>query len=124
MTLTDPGASEWLVIFSTSFGYGTLAVIGISTFSIYNAGVRDDDSERLQAHGASIDNGNYYGFTHEQLTVAGATDDIDLRWKGSAADSRTAHERTLVAVREATAAFVKPPPGYIGREAPRRAASW
>jgi hypothetical protein len=106
MTITDPGAADWLAIFSTSQGYGTIAVSEAATFSLYNAGGRNADTERIQSQESSIDVANYYGFTHGRLTVAGATDDVELRWKGSSATSRTAHERTLVMVKEAAAADV------------------
>jgi len=101
MTITDPGVADWLAIFSTSQGYGTISVNQSATFSLYNAGVADLNTLRVQSQESSIDNGNYYGFTHGKLTVAGGTDDVTLRWKGSSATSRTAHERTLVMVKEA-----------------------
>jgi hypothetical protein len=106
MTITDPGVADWLAIFSTSQGYGTIAASESATFSLYNAGARDTNTERIQTQESSIDVANYYGFTHGKLTVAGATDDVELRWKGSSATSRTAHERTLVMVKEAAAADV------------------
>jgi hypothetical protein len=103
MTIADPGAADWLAIFSTSQGLGSITVDGGANYSIYNGGVRDDDSERIQTQENSIDNGNYYGFTHELLTVANGTDDVTVNWKGISTNSRTAHERTLVMVREAGA---------------------
>jgi hypothetical protein len=101
MTIADPGAADWLAIFGTSQRYGTITANNTATFSLYNAGVRDDNTERAWTQESSIDDSDYYGFTHGKLTVAGATDDVELRWKGSTTTSRTAHERTLVMVKEA-----------------------
>lgn len=101
MTLTDPGAAAWLALFSSSQLYTTTPATETASYWFYNAGAQDAESQRNVAHEASIDAADYFSFTSGVFTVAGATDDIELRWQGSSATSRTAHERTLVAVKEA-----------------------
>jgi len=100
MMLTDPGRGKWLAIFSTSQTYGTIAANETAIYSIYNAGAQDADTERQMTHEESFDDADYFAYCHGALTVVGETDDVEVRWRGSSATSRTAHERTLVLVRD------------------------
>lgn len=104
LRVTDPGAADWLTIFSSSKRYGTIGVHETTNVSIFNAGSQVTDSELLQTHNSSIDNADYAIFTHGKITVAGATDDVEVKWLGDTATSRTMKERTLVMVREAATA--------------------
>jgi len=106
MTLTDPGANEWLVIFSSSYRYTTsIAAPNIDTFfSLYLAAIQEANTERDFMMDVSVDLADMPCFTAALVTPAGGTDDIDVRWRSSSAtEERAAHERTLVAVREAAA---------------------
>jgi len=100
MSIADPGVADWLTIFSSSTLYDTVSTDNTALYSIFNAGVQDTDSERLFAYENSLDGTDYYAFSHGRITVAGATDDVEIRWGSNrAVESRTAHQRTLVMVK-------------------------
>ena len=100
MTLVDPGVGDWLVIFSSSWTFGTIGANVTVTSSLYNAGSQVSASERIPVMDSSIDNCSCpWGMHGGKVVVAGGTDDVDARWRGSLSDSRTIHQRTLVALR-------------------------
>jgi len=100
LIISAPGADDYLVIFSSTNGFGVLTANQSTTFSIREGGVQVTDSARIQSHDASLDNTNLEVAAGGRVTVTG-TDDLQMYWQGSATDTRTLLERTFVAVREA-----------------------
>ncbi len=100
MTITDPGADDYLVLFS-SYSFRATASDDWSIFTIRTAGVRVTDSERLMEHEESIDATEIPVMASYRVTVEGATDDLEMYWEGrGTATERIIRHRTLVAIRE------------------------
>ena len=103
MTITDPGVADWLVLFTGADFFGNIGTGDAEvTYSIRNAGVRVTDSERIHEHEESLDNVDLIVNAGGRVTVAGATDDLEMFWQNTSTGvPRTIHERTFVAIREA-----------------------
>ena len=99
MTLT-PGAGDYLALFSSSFFYGTIAVSPVTFHSFYVNGVKIAHTERQPVHEASIDLTNIPVATNG-LVSPGASQAVEVRWRSSTADLRTAHERTFTLLKAA-----------------------
>lgn len=100
MLIADPGADDYLVIYTGSEFVGSASDDEI-TYSIEEGGAKVPDSERTWEHEGSIDNVNLFSACGGRVTVAGGTDDIQIFWQSSRTQTRTARERTLIALREA-----------------------
>lgn len=99
LAIINPGAVDYLVLFSSFHFYGTLAAPGAGAYyKIFNAGSEETDLTRFFEHEDSIDDTYMSVFTTGRITVADAADDILAYWKGQENDLRTLYERTLVAV--------------------------
>jgi len=110
MLISDPGAATYLAIFSGTQFYGSLGAPGAgATYSIYNGGVKETDTQRYHFHEDSLDNCERPVFTTGRVTVASGTDDIQAYWQGSSTDSRDCYERTLVIIEDPF-----PPPPWGG----------
>lgn len=105
MLITDPGADDYLVLFSAFDFYGVIDNNNAETqYSIRNGSSRVTDSERVHEHEGSIDSTDIPVMAGGKVTVASGTDDLAMWWQNvTATDTRTIKERTLVAVREAAA---------------------
>lgn len=99
MTQT-PGAAEYLALFSSSFTWGALGSDADINTSIYDNAVQVTDTERLITQNASVDSAGMCHATHG-IVSPGAGQAVDVRWRSNLTDTRTAHERTLVLVKEA-----------------------
>ncbi len=101
LLITDPGAADYLCIFSGYQSYGSIgAGDGETTFSLRTAGTKVTDSERINEVENSLDNTFLCCAAGGRVTVAGATDDLQVYWQGQSTATRTIHERSFVAIRE------------------------
>ena len=101
MLITDPGAADYLAIYTSSDFYGAVTSgEGATTYSIQEGGARVTDSERINEHEESLDSVNMQCFAGGRITVAVGTDDVQMFWQGVSTTPRTARERTLVLLRE------------------------
>lgn len=105
MTITDPGADDYLTMFSMSVAWGTLSGgdSGLVTLSVHEGGSVVTDSERLNEVENSLDNTYWVAFCGGRVTVGGGTDDLEIFWQGATTNTRTGRERTFVAIRELSA---------------------
>lgn len=104
MTIVDPGVDDYLVLFSCHDFYGTIANQRAETeYSIFLGGTEVTDSRRQNEHEGGLDSVNMCACCGGRVTVVGATDDLELFWFNDTTDTRTCHERTVIALREATA---------------------
>jgi adhesin/invasin len=104
MTITDPGAGDYLVYFSGSTRNSSNAGNN-NFFSIYAAGSQVLHSEQRILSEASQGNPNSYPVAiAARVTLASATDDIEIRWRRATTGTATMHERTLVAQRVSASA--------------------
>ena len=104
MTITDPGADDYLTMFSMSVAWGSLAADqGRVTMSVHEGGAVVTDSERENEVEDSLDNAYWVAYCGGRVTVAGGTDDLEIFWQGASTVARTGRERTFVAIRELTA---------------------
>jgi len=107
MIITDPGANDWLVIWGSYWFGTTLAAPGTGMdWVIREGGVAVTDSNREFWLEDSLDDTYQACFGASRVTVTPATDDIQLYVTG--ADStytRSIYTRTMVALREPTAAY-------------------
>ncbi len=99
MTLTTPGDEDWLALFSGGKFMGVLTSRNDIFVSIYENASQDVTTEYRSDHEASIDNADSPMFSAGK--VAPGVGNIDVRWRGSTTVTRTARERTLVAIKEA-----------------------
>ncbi len=105
MTITDPGADDYLVMHSMTHEVGTItSPAGLITLSIHEGGAVVTDSERDNEIENSLDGAYMLAYTGGRVTVGGATDDLELFWQGNSTDLRTSRERTFIAMRELGAA--------------------
>jgi hypothetical protein len=106
MTIADPGDDDWLVLFSSWDTVGTIGNLIQTTYSIREGGTKVTDSDRRNDHEGSIDGGELPVAAGGRVTIGGATDDLQAYWNVDETDTWTLHQRTLVAIREASAAQV------------------
>jgi hypothetical protein len=108
MTITDPGADDYLTMFSMSIAWGSLgsADLGRATLSVHEGGAVVTDSERDNEVEDSLDNAFWVAYCGGRVTVGGSTDDLEIFWQGSSTSTRTGRERTFVAIREAAAGLI------------------
>lgn len=101
MTITDPGASYYLALFSSYQMYGSLGSPGAgSIYKFYSGGGAVSDSDRYFEHEDSIDNTDLPVFAAAKVTILGATDDLQMYWQGDQTDIRSLYTRTLVLVKD------------------------
>jgi hypothetical protein len=107
MTITDPGAADYLCMFSMTQAFGSLggADLGRVTYSIHEGGAVVTDSERDNEIEDSLDNTHLPTACGGRVTVGGATDDLEIFWQGASTTARTGRERTFIAIRELTSSF-------------------
>ncbi len=104
MLITDPGADDYLVIFTAYDFYGVIGNnVAETVYSIRAGGTKVTDSDRMNEHEGSLDSCDLPVAAGGRVTVAGATDDLQMFWQNGTTDTRTIMERTMVAIREATA---------------------
>ncbi|HCM51544.1 TPA: hypothetical protein DIS56_00170 [Candidatus Saccharibacteria bacterium] len=94
MTLT-PGAGDYLALFSSSLGLGTVGSTLSPYHSIYVNEVKTAHTERIAGWDASIDLADLAIMTNGVVSPS-AGQAVEVRWRASAADSRTARERTFL----------------------------
>jgi hypothetical protein len=104
MILT-PGAGDYLALFSESHRYGTIGVHIYTYFSLYVNAVQTGHTERSARHEDTIDNSNICAMTNGKVSP-GISQDVEVKWRSSATDTRTGHERTLVLLKEAGAVVI------------------
>ncbi len=106
MTITDPGADDYLTMFSMSIEWGALAADeGRVTMSVHEGGAVVTDSERDNEVEDSLDTAYWVAYCGGRVTVGGSTDDLEIFWQGNSTVLRTGRERTFVAIRELSSAF-------------------
>jgi len=111
MTLT-PGADEWLAIFSSSYQFASSGP-NITCFpSLYVAGSQISHTEREPVVHGSIDVSDQ-PFATNGVVNPGASDDVEVQWRGSAITNRTCRERTLILLKESGVA----PPTFANKAA-------
>ena len=104
MTITDPGADDYLTMWSMSVAWGSLAADqGRVTMSVHEGGAIVTDTDRDNEVEDSLDNAFWVAYTGGRVTVGGPTDDLEIFWQGASTVARTGRERTFVAIRELTA---------------------
>ena len=104
MTITDPGADDYLTMFSMTIAWGTLAADqGRVTMSVHEGGAVVTDTDRDNEVEDSLDNSYMSAYTGGRVTVGGATDDLEIFWQGASTQQRTGRERTFIAMKEASA---------------------
>lgn len=103
MLISDPGADDYLVIFSCSDFYGTIGNnVAETVYSIREGGVQVTDSTRVNEHEGSFDSTDLIAIAGGRVTVT-AGDDLQMFWQNGTTDTRTCRERIMVALREAAA---------------------
>lgn len=105
MLITDPGADDYLIIFTAYDFYGVIGNnVAETVYSIRAGGTKVTDSDRMNEHEGSLDSCDLPAIAGGRVTVASATDDLQMYWQNGTTDTRTIRERTMVALREASAA--------------------
>jgi hypothetical protein len=106
MDIVDPGAGDWLALFGCNW---TVNVAGgvYAEFAFYEGASRDAETERRHDMDDSYNAGDMHHFAgvSGRVTLASATDDLELWWQGSSSDTRTVYERTLVLLRPASGGY-------------------
>ena len=114
MTITDPGAADYLVLFTSYDFYGVIGTDDAQTgYTMRENGVQVPDSVRRHDHEESIDSVNMNVQAGGRVTATSGND-IEMFWQNATTTTRTIHQRTLVAIRE------RPPflrPQYLVRQA-------
>ncbi len=105
MLIVDPGDNDWLTMFSITQAFGELASadLGRVTYSIRSGGSQVTDTDRDNEVEDSLDSAYMLAYTGGRVTVAGATDDLQVYWQGASTVLRTGRERTFIAIREVSA---------------------
>jgi hypothetical protein len=103
MTIADPGDDDWLVIFTSFDSVGSIGNLIQTTYSIREGGTKVTDSDRRNDHEGSSDLTAHPVVAGGRVTIGGATDDLQAYWDVDSSSTWTLHERTLVAIREASA---------------------
>lgn len=102
----NPGAADYLVFFNSFDFYPDLgSPFGVTTYKIYEGGAEDTNLTRIFEHEDSLDNTLMAIFLSGRVTLGLGTDDIQAYWNANSTVIRTIYERTLIAIREPTAAF-------------------
>ncbi len=106
MTITDPGADDYLVLFAAFDFTGSTSNNEFEVeYHVHEGGTHVADTIRKHEHEGSVDNTDIPVMMTGRVTVAGATDDIQEFWQNPASTlTRTMKNRQLIAVREAAAA--------------------
>ena len=102
MTITDPGAGDYLIWFSGTINSQTNDIAQLST--IFTGGSQVTHTERESWGDESLT--PFTGFvhvSHAYVTGLTATDDIQVFWKSGAAGTSEVDERTLMAMKITTA---------------------
>lgn len=125
MTITDPGADDYLCMFSMSVQWGTIAADeGKVTLSVHEGGAVVTDTDRRNEVENSLDNAYWVAYTGGRVTVGGATDDLEIFWQGSSTVLRTGRERTFVAIRELSTAWEQEGYRFRNDDGSESAATW
>lgn len=104
MSLT-PGTGTYLALFSDSHRYGIIGSNINTSYSIYVNGAQIPPSERISTHDSSIDNADIAAMTNGAISP-GSGQTVEVRWRASATDSRTSHERTFVLLKAGASAGI------------------
>lgn len=108
MQIDDPGADDYLVLFSSYQYYPVITTMAGTTYKIYEGGVEVTDLARYFQHEDSLDQTYLSVFTSGRITISGGTDDIQVYWRGlTSSYQRTIYTRTLVAIRESAGVTYK-----------------
>lgn len=108
MQIDDPGADDYLVLFSSYQYYPDITTMAGTTYKIYEGGAEVTDLARYFQHEDSLDNTYLSVFTSGRITISGGTDDIQVYWRGlTSSYQRTIYTRTLVAIRESAGVTYK-----------------
>ena len=106
LLIENPGAADYLIIFSSFDFYPSLsAPAGMTTYKIYEGGAEDANLTRIFEHEDSIDNARMAFYLTGRVTLGAGTDDIEAYWNANSTTQRTIYERTLIAIREPTTAY-------------------
>lgn len=125
MTITDPGANDFLTMFSMSIAWGTIVTDeGRTTMSVHEGGAVVTDSDRDNEVEDSLDNAFWVAYTGGRVTVGLSTDDLEIFWKGNSTVTRTGRERTFVAIRELTANWEQEGFRFRNDDGSESAATW
>lgn len=125
MTITDPGAADYLCMFSMSIAWGTLSADqGRVTMSIHRDAALWPDSERQNEVEDSLDLAYWVAYCGGLVTVGGATDDLEIFWQGASTAARTGRERTFVAIRELGVAYEQEGYRFRNDDGSESAATW
>ena len=100
MTITDPGDNDWMVMYSSWNDIPSIGDLIQTTYHIRSGGTKVTDSDRRNDHEGSTDAQPLPVLAGGRVTVAGATDDLQMYWNNSTTDLWTQKQRTLVAIRE------------------------
>ncbi len=101
MTITDPGAADYLTMFSMTQAWGTLSADqGRITLSVHENGSIVTDTDRDNEVEDSLDNAYMSAYTGGRVTVGSGTSDLEVFWQGASTVTRTGRERTFIAMRE------------------------
>lgn len=125
MTITDPGAADYLTMWSMSVAWGTLAADqGRVTMSVHEGGVVVTDTDRDNEVEDSLDTAYWVAYTGGRVTVGGPTDDLEIFWQGASTVLRTGRERTFVAIRELGIAWEQEGYRFRNDDGSESAATW
>lgn len=106
MTITDPGADDYLTMFSMTQAFGTLSSDDARvTYSIHEGGSVVTDSERDNEIEDSLDDTYHLAFCGGRVTVGSGTSDLEVFWQGASTATRTGRNRTFIAMRELGVSF-------------------
>ena len=104
MTITDPGAGDYLTMFSITQEMPTIAVDeGRVTYSIHENGAVVTDTERDSEIEDSLDLAHMLAYAGGKVTVSSGTSDLEVFWQGASTVARIGRERTFIAIRELSA---------------------
>jgi hypothetical protein len=125
MTITDPGAADYMTLFSMSIAWGTItADQGRTTMSVHEGGAVVTDTDRDNEVEDSLDNAYWVAYTGGRVTVGGATDDMEIFWQGASTVQRTGTERTFVAIRELSVGWEQEGYRFRNDDDSESAATW
>jgi hypothetical protein len=105
MTITDPGADDYMTMFSMTHATGTITNPDSNiTLTIRESGAEVTDSARANEIENSLDDAYMWAGCGGRVTVSSPASDLEIYWQAAGTASRTARERTFIAMREAAAA--------------------
>lgn len=106
LLIENPGAADYLILFSSFDFYGSLsAPQGVTTYKIYEGGAEDTNLTRIFEHEDSLDSTDMPFYLTGRVTLGDAADDIQAYWNANSTVQRIIYERTLIAIREPTATY-------------------